>query len=116
MLVLGLVAQSIVIIWLLVLLGMTTGGLKRRIDRASRHLEMIDRPEEPKPICGCGHHHCFHNEEGCWFNPTTYDVLPSSFIQFIRGENGERIKDTFKLPSCGCRGYTGPEPLPMVLP
>lgn len=116
MLALILIAQSVWIIWLFVLMTISTGSLKKRIDRASRHLEMTNQPEDPKPICGCGHHQCFHDERACWHNPDTYDVLPSPLIQLIRGENGERIKDTFKLPKCGCTHYTGPEALPTVIP
>lgn len=97
-----IVVQTVVIIWLLVLLGMTSGGLKKRIDRASWHLQTIDKskePEEPKAICGCEHHHCFHDESGCGYDRTRYsnDGTPNTV-------------------TCGCKRYTGPEPLPTVLP
>jgi hypothetical protein len=39
------------------------------------------------PICGCGHHYSFHNDDGC------HHVGPYS-------EN------------CGCVNYYGPEPVP----
>lgn len=98
-----LIGQAIVIIWLLILLGKTTGDLKRRIDRASRHLEATDKPEEPKPICGCGHHSCFHDDDSCSKGETLSWRNPDG--------NWEK-----RVEGCGCKRYTGPEPLPKVIP
>src|SRR5215211_3517914 len=93
-----LIVQSVVIIWLLILLGKTTVGLKRRIDRASHHLEAIDKPREPQAICGCEHHHCFHDENGC---------------EYVREYYGD---SQVRRVTCSCKRYTGPEPLPTVIP
>lgn len=60
--------------------------------------------KDPKPICGCGHHHSFH------------DPATGQCHGMMRGEP---IKyDSFKDPTawaqvpCTCRTYSGPVPLP----
>jgi hypothetical protein len=100
-----LILQSVVILWLLIQLGRTTGGLKKRIDRASRHLELTDKPKEPKAICGCEHHHCFHDEEGGGCDHTS---LIKAFDAFGIEHH--------KAVRCKCKRYTGPVPLPTVIP
>ncbi len=60
--------------------------------------------KEPEPICGCTHHQCFHDENGCG-QITTYFNYASSL--------NERTERDVK---CGCKRYTGPEPLPQVIP
>jgi hypothetical protein len=89
-----IVGQAVLIIWLLIQLGVNTHNLNHRIDRASRHLERTKEPEDPKPICGCSHHQCFHDESGC---------------KSARRYDGETLV-------CGCLRYAGPEVLPTVLP
>jgi len=99
MMALVLVAQ-LVIIWVLINMSLSISSLKKRINRASRHLEMTDKPEDPKPICGCQHHQCFHDENGggCGYNHNKYN------------------DGAWKSFACNCKRYTGPEALPTVLP
>lgn len=62
------------------------------------------RPRSIRPICGCEHHHSFHDPKtgechglmdgnpikyDTWKDPTAYEQVP-----------------------CTCRQYSGPEPLP----
>lgn len=82
------VMQWLVIIYLMVVLFFITrklGRLQRSWEAPVRY--MLPRtPEEPKAVCGCDHHQCFHDENGCG----------SSW--------------------CGCKRYMGPEHLPEVIP
>jgi len=62
--------------------------------------------DEPKPICGCTHHQCFHDENGCghvWVSRVQFDVV------------GRALNDGDAI-TCGCKRYTGPEQLPTVIP
>lgn len=58
-----------------------------------RYHQLPSLSEDPKPICGCDHHQCFHDESGC----------------------GAQGRNDY-TPPCGCKRYTGPEALPTVLP
>lgn len=61
---------------------------------------------DPKPVCGCKHHYSMHDPE----------------TGLCHGQaRGKPLKyDTFNDPTawepvpCGCRRYTGPEPLPTL--
>jgi hypothetical protein len=58
--------------------------------------------EEPKAICGCSHHQCFHDETGCG---------KSELVTEVRRNDFDR-----QIVPCGCKRYTGPEQLPQVIP
>lgn len=49
------------------------------------------KPRETQPICGCGHHICYHHDgQSCW--------------------HGRASK--YETGDCGCQKYIGPEPVP----
>jgi hypothetical protein len=54
--------------------------------------------EDPAPICGCGHHISFHDEEGCHITVTITR-------EAMFGPRG-------MVTTCPCVRYVGPEPLP----
>lgn len=51
---------------------------------------------EPQPICGCKHHYSFHDVDGG--------------CHYVMDWHWEGKKHIDEL--CGCKRYTGPEPLP----
>lgn len=55
-------------------------------------------PKSVQPVCGCGHHHSFHDPD----TGTCHDMMkvPSS-----------ASRDSYHKP-CTCRTYSGPTPLP----
>lgn len=55
-----------------------------------------------KPICGCKHHHSFHDPD----TGACYGKATEAEYNVIGGWIGEH-----KVP-CTCRKYSGPEPLP----
>ena len=62
-------------------------------------------PGPPKPVCGCRHHHSFHDPStgechGLVDKPTRYTVagIPVAWAEV----------------QCACRRYSGPVPLPEV--
>lgn len=74
-------------------------------------------PKSPKPIqpiCGCGHHRSYHDAQTgeCHGAAKGTETV-------VRDENGKPVLDywgdvqtTSEATRCGCRHYTGPEPLP----
>ena len=60
--------------------------------------QRVRHPSDPDPLCGCGHHISFHDDEGCHFTVT--HSRPAKF--------GPRSV----LTTCTCVHYVGPEPLP----
>ena len=72
----------------------------KQFKTAERGIE-IEMRSEPKPICGCEHHQCFHDEDGCGYIRTWQSAL----------NHGDDYESR-----CGCKRYTGPEPLPQVIP
>lgn len=60
--------------------------------------------DDPRPVCGCGHHFALHDSEG-----TCRGVSRE-----IEKTSGSGV--TWVTRSCGCATYTGPEPLPRYLP
>jgi hypothetical protein len=54
-------------------------------------------PQEPKPVCGCGHHYSFHDPgKGMMCGHMHYDHGVGSNMM------------------CTCKRYSGPEPLPSL--
>jgi hypothetical protein len=58
--------------------------------------------KSPQPICGCGHHHSYHDPKtgACGHHKklvTYQDLLQTKY--------GDTV-------SCGCRQYSGPVPMP----
>jgi len=60
--------------------------------------------DDPKPICGCGHHYSLHGEDGTC-RAVSREIQEAS----TKGT-------TWVNQACGCARYTGPEPLPRYLP
>ena len=60
------------------------------------------RPPTPKPICGCGHHHSFHE-------PAT--GICKGVNRQTKYSNGGSNLGTHPFP-CTCQQYSGPQPLP----
>ena len=78
------------------------------------------KPKEIKAVCGCGHHYAEHNEEGCHH----VDMVTVDRGEPIIGRNDFYEKDVVlgyrnekrEQKRCGCKRYTGPEPLPTYFP
>src|SRR4051812_46945481 len=75
------------------------------------------RPKPPKPIaaeCGCEHHYSMHDPETkqCHaeerFKVNEGRPILDSDGDYVIGREGA----TYEVRQCGCRRYTGPEPLP----
>ena len=61
-----------------------------RVGRARRH----PKPPKPtQPICGCGHHKSFHQNDGA--------CQERVYVSYVEGHK-----------QCTCKHYVGPEPLP----
>jgi len=78
------------------ILAITVILLARRVNRQPTMIVAQEPYKEPEPICGCMHHQCFHDENGC-----------GKHISYSNG---------FPQATCGCKRYTGPEPLPQMIP
>lgn len=89
---------AVVAFWLAV--GMI--WLAFRLSRGPQH--RVKAPKQPKAVCGCSHHHSFH------------DPQTSRCHGFVQGEPVKY--DVWKEPTawsqvqCPCRQYSGPVPLP----
>lgn len=80
----------------IIVLAITAFWITLRINRLNKRLDRhiyqeAPEIENPKPVCGCGHHQCFHDDNGCGHTTDGFD-------------------------GCGCKRYTGPEPLPTIIP
>jgi hypothetical protein len=63
------------------------------------------RPDlEPQAVCGCGHHYALHDAQAVCHG--------TNRIKNAAGHEGV----TWSSEACGCRRYTGPEPLPTYIP
>lgn len=60
--------------------------------------------KQPQPVCGCTHHHSYHDPETGKCNAT----VKGQPLQFDR--YADPIK--WELVPCPCLRYSGPEPLP----
>jgi hypothetical protein len=58
----------------------------------------------PKPVCGCSHHHSFHDRESSRCHATVNGV------PIHRDRFGDA--DAWEQAQCPCRAYSGPEPMP----
>ena len=59
-------------------------------------------PKPVQPICGCGHHHSYHDRatSGCGWTGTQYI-----------GEDARGMSQ-YAPRHCSCKRYSGPEPVP----
>lgn len=71
-------------------------------------------PKPVQPICGCGHHHGMHDPE----TGHCHDLVKGGATA-VKDAKGNPVKDaygyvqkTYEKIQCGCRRYSGPEPLP----
>lgn len=99
--------QWVVIIYLMVMLFLTTRKMNR-LQRSAlsppiQYTMFGPPPEEPKAVCGCDHHKCFHDENGCGHTSDvdTFGIFGAQYYKSVR---------------CECKGYMGPEHLPQVIP
>lgn len=82
--------------------------------------------EEPKPICGCGHHISMHDDQGCHYTGVNriLKARTESQVESKVDRDGAKKSKTV-VParedfdnvqvSCGCKKYVGPEPLPTYI-
>lgn len=61
-------------------------------------------PALPMPVCGCDHHHSFHDPETGECHQTV-NGQPVHWDKY-------GITDAWEQARCTCRRYSGPEPLP----
>ncbi len=96
--------------------GMLVGALIFALGALSgRYLPARRRGPKPvKPICGCGHHHGMHDPE----TGRCHDLVKGNAVA-VRDAEGDPVLDwdgdvqkTYEKIQCGCRRYSGPEPLP----
>lgn len=55
---------------------------------------------EPPAVCGCGHHYAMHDGD--------HSCHGTERMLVEKGANGVK----YETESCGCKRYSGPEPLP----
>jgi hypothetical protein len=79
-----------------VFVGLGFAGVGYLAGRSHRKHAQPRRYEDPKPICGCGHHMSYHNNDGCHWQ--------------LWDEYEERTE------TCACKQYIGPTPLPEIIP
>lgn len=71
-------------------LGAAIAGLGFFVGRAFPRRRIY---QEPKPICGCGHHYSFHTDGfGCNKRSPNYNDKKQGYV-------------------CGCQQYSGPTPI-----
>jgi hypothetical protein len=79
----------------LILLGRFLPGRRRAVAR-----------KPPRPVCGCTHHHSFHDPKAGACRATV-NGLPVH-----RNQHG--YADAWEQVPCKCQAYSGPLPLPEV--
>lgn len=62
------------------------------------------KPEKIQPICGCGHHHSFHDPD----TGNCHSLIKGNPIKY----DAYREPTAWDKVQCPCRKYSGPEPLP----
>jgi hypothetical protein len=62
-----------------------------------------DAPKPPQPVCGCTHHHSFHD-------PATGQCHGMVEVATHWGAYGDERK--WRQDPCTCKVYSGPVPLP----
>jgi hypothetical protein len=100
-----LIQTSLIVFWLIMmtLLSRRVSRLNKRLDETRAAVRTpVFQIQDPKPVCGCGHHQCFHDENSC---------AKVEYHTWDRRDSYERA-----LVPCGCKRYTGPEQLPTVIP
>lgn len=96
------ILQSFLILFLMIMLLVTQRRISRLQYQPTRTIyQTLPSPPEEKAVCGCEHHKCFHDENGCGHT-----------LQIYEANSYHPIAETH----CGCKGYMGPEHLPSVIP
>lgn len=63
-------------------------------------------PRQPEPVCGCDHHHSFHDPQ----TGECHAQVRGAVTRF----DADEFPIAWELVPCSCRRYSGPEPLPEV--
>ena len=63
-------------------------------------------PAPPKPVCGCKHHHSFHDPQ----TGECHGMMKGKEIEFDKYQS--RTAVGWERIPCTCRQYSGPVPLP----
>lgn len=103
-----LVVELLLIFWLIIMHFVNArriGEIQHQGYRRSVFTLSPTPPKEPEAICGCKHHKCFHDDDGCGYAYTNINSEDSIVKQMMAVEL-----------TCPCKGYMGPEHLPTVLP
>jgi hypothetical protein len=86
---------------LILLAGAVLGAILARLPARRKG----PRPAEaPKPVCGCHHHHSYHDPETGRCNALV-NGQPVKFDKFEDPIKWEQVP-------CACLRYSGPEPMP----
>jgi hypothetical protein len=86
--------------WLDSALGAVIGIAAFAAGRAGSRARRSQLALEPPAVCGCGHHYAMHDDDQVCHG--TQRVLVET------GANGRK----YETDACGCKRYSGPEPLP----
>lgn len=70
-------------------------------------------PSSPDPVCGCEHHHSFHDPRTGVCAGTNRVASEWGWRQNYHGTN-ERVAMAYIDQPCTCRHYVGPIPMPMM--
>ena len=85
----------------ILLAGIAVGVILGRLPARRKGL----RPaSSPRPVCGCSHHHAYHDAETGKCNAT----VNGQALQF----DDYDFPVKWELVQCPCLRYSGPEPLP----
>ena len=78
--------------------GILLGWLLRSLPARRKGLPGAGNDQAPAPVCGCGHHHSFHDPQ-------------TGQCHSLMRVPGTMSRDSYHTP-CTCRQYSGPTPLP----
>lgn len=109
-----LIQSAAILCWAVLMISLVrrVTRLDKRLDQNSIAVAQVRddawsqarESQELQAICGCGHHQCFHDENGC---------DKKELWRHLNMAGNEYERD---YVSCGCKRYTGPEQLPTVIP
>jgi len=78
-----------------VLVGRFLPNRRRRVPKA---------PKPVKPLCGCGHHHGYHDPQ----SGQCHGLMSGDPLRYNEFDH----PTAWKQVPCTCRTYSGPQPLP----